>query len=245
MSAQIHTLKTGDLSKNKPAKKKVELIDALIHNVFNRLNVQLLQRVSEMLNTADSSLRTLSENAESEELRCKYLNLMHILGSERSNIDKAFFIAMNKKINSNEQSQDDELALVDEDEMEEMVAVTTMYSNAMNNYGQEVDNLEAPGSEIAELNSGMNMPLPMIVPPRQVDGQFDDRAFLEAADGGEARRDRIGFLSEYPEIAHLDGDPGKADKACQQEQPDNHFKRYLFHRIPALVITAACRPVRS
>ena len=143
MSAQIHTLKTGDLSKNKPAKKKVELIDALIHNVFNRLNVQLLQRVSDMLNTADSSLSTLAENAESEEMKCKYLNLVHILRSERSNIDKAFFIAINNKINSNEQSQDDELALVDEDEMEEMVAITTMYSNAMNNYGQEVDNLEA------------------------------------------------------------------------------------------------------
>ena len=143
MSAQIHTLKTGDLSKNKPANKKVELIDALIHNVFNRLNVQLLQRFSEMLNTADSSLSTLAENAESEEMKCKYLNLVHILRSERSNIDKAFFIAINNKINSNEQSQDDELALVDEDEMEEMVAITTMYSNAMNNYGQEVDNLEA------------------------------------------------------------------------------------------------------
>jgi hypothetical protein len=143
MSAQIHTLKTGDLSKNKPANKKVELIDALIHNVFNRLNVQLLQRFSEMLNTADSSLSTLAENAESEEMKCKYLNLVHVLRSERSNIDKAFFIAINNKINSNEQSQDDELALVDEDEMEEMVAITTMYSNAMNNYGQEVDNLEA------------------------------------------------------------------------------------------------------
>ncbi len=143
MSAQIHTLKTGDLSKNKPAKKKVELIDALIHNVFNRLNVQLLQRVSDMLNTADSSLSMLAENAESEEMKCKYLNLVHILRSERSNIDKAFFIAINNKINSNEQSQDDELALVDEDEMEEMVAITSMYSNAMNNYGQEVDNLEA------------------------------------------------------------------------------------------------------
>lgn len=143
MSAQIHTLKTGDLSKNKPAKKKVELIDALIHNVFNRLNVQLLQRVSDMLNTADSSLSTLAENAESEEMKCKYLNLVHIIRSERSNIDKAFFIAINKKINCEEQSQDDELALVDEDEMEEMVAITTMYSNAMNNYGQEVDNLEA------------------------------------------------------------------------------------------------------
>lgn len=143
MSAQIHTLKTGDLSKNKPAMKKVELIDALIHNVFNRLNVQLLQRVSDMLNTADSSLSTLAENAESEEMKCKYLNLVHIIRSERSNIDKAFFIAINKKINCDEQSQDDELALVDEDEMEEMVAITTMYSNAMNNYGQEVDNLEA------------------------------------------------------------------------------------------------------
>ena len=143
MSAQIHTLKTGDLSKNKPAKKKVELIDALIHNVFNRLNVQLLQRVSDMLNTADSSLSTLAENAESEEMKCKYLNLVHIIRSERGNIDKAFFIAINNKIKRDEQSQDDELALVDEDEMEEMVAITTMYSNAMNNYGQEVDNLEA------------------------------------------------------------------------------------------------------
>ena len=143
MSAKIHTLNTGDLSKNKPAKKKIELIDALINNVFNRLNVQLLQRVSEMLNNADNSLSMLSENAESEEVKCKYLNLMHILRSERSNIEKAFFIAINKKINCDEHSQDDELTLVDQDEMEEMVAVTTMYSNAMNNYGQEVNNLEA------------------------------------------------------------------------------------------------------
>jgi hypothetical protein len=143
MSAQIHTLKTGDLSKNKPANKNIELIDALIHNVFNRLNVQLLQRVSEMLNSADSSLSTLSENAESEEVKCKYLNLKHILRTERGNIDKAFFIAINNKINCNEHTQDDELTLVDQDEMEEMVAVTTMYSNAMDNYGQEVNNLEA------------------------------------------------------------------------------------------------------
>ena len=143
MSAQIHTLKTGDLSNNKPANKKIEQIDALIHNVFNRLNVQLLQRVSEMLNSADDSLSMLSENAESSELKAQYLNLMQILRSERGNIDKAFFIAINEKINSNEKTEDDELALIDQDEMDEMVAVTTMYSNAMNNYGQEVSNLEA------------------------------------------------------------------------------------------------------
>ena len=143
MSAQIHTLKTGDLSKDKPDKKKIELIDALIHNVFNRLNVQLLQRISDMLNNADNSLIQLSENAESEQVKCNYLNLMHLLRSEHSNIEKAFFIAINKKINSDEYTQDDELELVDQDEMEEMVAVTTMYSNAMDNYGQEVNNLEA------------------------------------------------------------------------------------------------------
>jgi hypothetical protein len=143
MSAQIHTLKTGDLAKTKPADKKIEQYDALIHNVFNRLNVQLLQRVSLMLNNADSSLNMLSENAESSEMKSKYLDLMHILRVERSNIDKAFFIAINDKINSKEQSPDDELALVDQDEMDEMVAITTMYSNAMNKYGQEVSNLEA------------------------------------------------------------------------------------------------------
>jgi len=163
MSAQIHTLKTGDLSKNKPGSKKIEQVDALVHNVSNRLNVQLLQRVSMMLNSADDSLSMLSENAESSEMKSKYLDLMRILRSERSNIDKAFFIAINDKINSKEQSQDDELALVDQDEMDEMVAITTMYSNAMNNYGQEVSNLEAR-FEYLEMSSNKTLPKHSIDP---------------------------------------------------------------------------------
>jgi len=163
MSAQIHTLKTGDLSKNKPANKKIEQLDALIHNVFNSLNVQLLQRVSEMLNSADGSLSMLAEYAESSEMKSKYLELMHILRSERSNIDKAFFISINEKINSKEKSEDDELALVDQDEMDEMVAVTTMYSNAMNNYAQEVSNLEAR-FEYLEMSTNKTLPKHSIDP---------------------------------------------------------------------------------
>ncbi len=163
MSAQIHKLKAGDLANGKPASKKTADYDALIHNVFNRLNVHLLQKVSDMLNSADSSLSMLSESAESSVMKSKYLDLMHILRVERNNIDKAFFIAINDKINSNIQSQDDELALVDQDEMEEMVAITTMYSNAMNNYGQEVNNLEAR-FEYLEMSSNKKIPKHSIDP---------------------------------------------------------------------------------
>jgi hypothetical protein len=144
MSAEIHTLKTGKPADNKNSgKSKIKEYDALINNVYNRLNVQLLQKVSVMLNNADSSLSMLSEKEESEELQHKYQDLMHILRLERKNIDKAFFGAINEKIKNGEKSQDEELALVDPDEMEEMVAISTMYSNAMNNYGQEVNNLHA------------------------------------------------------------------------------------------------------
>ena len=160
MSAQIHTLKTGDLAINKPADKKIEQYDALIHKVFNRLNVQLLQRVSLMLNNADSSLSMLSENTKSSEMKSKYQDLMHILRVEHNNIDKAFFIAINDKF---EPSPDDELALVDQDEMDEMVAITTMYSNAMNNYGQEVNNLEAR-FEYLEMASNKTLPKHSIDP---------------------------------------------------------------------------------
>jgi len=163
MSAQIHTLKTGDLADKSAAGNKIEQYDTLLTNVFNRLNIQLLQRVSAMLNSADSSLSSLSDNAESMEMKSKYMDLMHIIRTERSNIDKAFFIAINDKISTSTDSQNDELALVDQDEMDEMVAITTMYSNAMNNYGQEVNNLEAR-FEYLEIASNRELPRHSIDP---------------------------------------------------------------------------------
>ena len=143
MSAKIHNLKTGNPADGKKAGKTIKDGEALINSVFNRLNVQLLQKVSDMLNNADSSLNALFETAESQEQKSACLQLMDILRQERAKIDQGFFIALNEKINSKNQSADDELALVDQDEMDEMVVITTMYSNAMNIYGQEVNNLEA------------------------------------------------------------------------------------------------------
>ena len=160
MSAEIHTLKTGDLvnksSKGTFSNHKTEVYDALIHNVFNRLNVQLLQRVSEMLKNADDSLNMLSESTDSSEMKSKCMDLMHILRVERGNIDKSFFIAINENINNNNSEEEDELTLVDQDEMEEMVAITTMYTNAMNIYGQEVNNL-LTRFEFIEMSSNIKL----------------------------------------------------------------------------------------
>ena len=144
MSAEIHTLRTGNPAEpHHSGHVRNDEHDALANNVYNRLNVQLLQKVSLMLNNADSGLTMLSENEQSSELQDKYRELMNLLRVERRNIDKAFFVAINDKIESNKHTRDEELSLVDEDEMEEVVAISTMYSNAMNSYGQEVNNLLA------------------------------------------------------------------------------------------------------
>ncbi|MGD8802255.1 MAG: DUF1631 family protein [Gammaproteobacteria bacterium] len=155
MSAEIHTRKTGGPADNTKAHKNSDDYEDLIRNVFNRLNVQLLQKTSDMLNNADKSLQMLSDNAESSDMQSKYLDLMHILRTERNNIDKAFFIAINESINNNQDAQE-ELALVDQDEMDEMVTITSMYSNAMNTYGQEVNNLESR-FEYLELECGRTL----------------------------------------------------------------------------------------
>ncbi len=164
MSAQIHTLKTGDHAKDKKATKNTKDYDALVNHVFNRLNVQLLQKVSEMLDNADESLRILAESADTVELKTKLFELTRVVQKERGNIDKAFFISINDRITRNGQSEDnEELALVDQDEMDEMVMITTMYSNAMNSYGQEVNNLEAR-FEYLELHTNKTFPKHAIDP---------------------------------------------------------------------------------
>ena len=156
MSAEIHTQKTGGPADNTKARKNSNDYEDLIRNVFNRLNIQLLQKTSDMLNNAGKSLQMLSDNAESSDMQSKYLDLMHFLRTERNNIDKAFFIAINENINNNQDAQEEELALVDQDEMDEMVAITSMYSNAMNTYGQEVNNLESR-FEYLELECGRTL----------------------------------------------------------------------------------------
>jgi hypothetical protein len=141
MSAEIHTLNTGERLESESNRKYD--YEAVAESVFSRFQVQLLHKVSLMLNNADSSLSALAENSETSDEEAVYSELAQLLRIERSNIDKAFFIALNDKAKTGDASETDELSLVDPSEMEELIAISTMYSNAMNNYGQEVSNLQA------------------------------------------------------------------------------------------------------
>ncbi len=115
---------------------------SIIDNVVNCVNEQMLLLINQMLNSANEKLSELAEKAKTDEQRVKFTNCIKIFNNEKSGISQLFFISLN---NSLVTSQDDltNLQLVDQDEMEEMVAITTMHSKAMTIYGDEVHHLEA------------------------------------------------------------------------------------------------------
>jgi hypothetical protein len=69
------------------------------------------------------------------------------LCDKRNTINSSFFIAINEQLKSStgqgQNGQKEELSLVDHDEMEEMVAITTMHANALNLFGEEISHMEA------------------------------------------------------------------------------------------------------
>ena len=118
----------------------------IIEKVFTCTNEHLIILVNQMLNSADHKLFDLAEKASSDEEQMKYMDCTRIFRTERNDISGHFFINLNHSLaasHSNERDTNNpELSLVGQDEMEEMVAITTMHSKAMNIYGEEVTNLE-------------------------------------------------------------------------------------------------------
>ncbi len=149
MSAKKHTLTTGGGSDNTSPKTRCNQLDTLIIDALDSLKAELHRRISEMLNGADQHLSDFPEFTESDEMKEHYKKLIGILHFERNKIDTEFFKALNEINYHGDQTQIGEskqqggLSLVDQDEMDEMVAVTAMYSKALNKYEEEVNNLEA------------------------------------------------------------------------------------------------------
>ncbi|MCK5003024.1 MAG: DUF1631 family protein [Gammaproteobacteria bacterium] len=155
MTTDNYTLKTGDLSDDQPQEHQYS---QLIGNIYSFLNDELLQLFSEMLNHSERSLVEIEKNIElsvsadsnyqideKQELEIKALKILHM---ERARIHTNFFISINEQllpstISAFEDNDDEELSLVDTDEMEEMVAITTMHSNALNLFGDDINHLEA------------------------------------------------------------------------------------------------------
>ncbi|VAW63343.1 hypothetical protein MNBD_GAMMA09-540 [hydrothermal vent metagenome] len=143
MSASIHKL-------NSPSQVSNNQYKLLIKQITGCLNEELSVLVGRMFDGADDMLFQLAENADSNEDQNQYFDTMRMLRVERKNIGQNFAANLKTYLqppnNDSEQANpllDDELSLVDQDEMEELVAISTMHSKAMNLYGEAVNHLEA------------------------------------------------------------------------------------------------------
>lgn len=144
MSAIIHKF-------NKPLKKgSGQQHKLLVEQIANCLNQELSRLIGNMFDGADDILFQLAENASSNEDQTEYFDTMRMLRIERKNIGQNFAANLKQYLSpTSKQSSIDpeldfnELSLVDQDEMEEMVAVSAMHSKAMNLYGEAVNHLQA------------------------------------------------------------------------------------------------------
>jgi len=146
MSAIIHQFKNSTGSPLGTG----DNLKVLISQIASCLNEELSELIGCMFDGADDMLFQLAENANSNEDQNQYFDTMRMLRIERKNIGQNFavnlktYLQCNKKQNKkNNNILDDELSLVDQDEMEEMVAVSAMHSKAINLYGEAVNHLEA------------------------------------------------------------------------------------------------------
>ncbi len=118
----------------------------IIEKVFTCTNEHLITLITQMLNSADHKLFDLAEKASNDEEQMKYMDCTRIFRTERNDISGHFFVNLNNSLKTSQIDETDlnnlELSLVGQDEMEEMVAITTMHAKAMNIYGEEVTNLE-------------------------------------------------------------------------------------------------------
>lgn len=138
-----------DLAHNTSTQSSTTAVDYKKVNIklVNCVNDHLLALMNQMLTSADDKLFDQAEKAKSDEERMKFMDCTKIFRTERNDIGHHFFINVNnslkpaKIVNLEDHSQ--ELSLVGQDEMEEMVAITTMHAKAMNIYGEEVNHMEA------------------------------------------------------------------------------------------------------
>jgi len=149
MSAIIHQLNNTAQTSGHSASDNLK---PLISQLTGCLNEELSVLIGHMFDGADNMLFQLAENANSNEDQNQYFETMRMLRIERKQIGQNFAANLKayiqpqptkKESTKNTEITEDELSLIDQDEMEEMVAVSTMHSKAMSLYGEAVNHLEA------------------------------------------------------------------------------------------------------
>ncbi len=138
-------LNTCDLSDEQ---SRATEYDSVIDRVYTSLSEQLMQLFDGMVKSATSKLVVLEsqlyscESQEECERQSRERESIRYFLNNSSNISSAFFITFNEQLKPNiDNSDTNELSLVSHEEMEEMVAITTMHANALNDFGESISDL--------------------------------------------------------------------------------------------------------
>lgn len=150
MAKDRHALKTSGLDGKQPEATE---FDSVIESIYITLNEQLMQLFSDMVKCATGKLVVLEsqlysyESQEECERQSRERESLRYLLNDSNNISSKFFININEQLKPDVDNSDapleNELSLVSHEEMEEMVAITTMHANALNDFGETISNLNA------------------------------------------------------------------------------------------------------
>lgn len=121
--------------------KHTEILDG----IYQIVNEHLISHFIALLKHAPDLLNKQAENSMNHNEQEKYFSLYRFIKNNSDAMNQAFFISLNEHLTTTPQKNNnsDELSLVSEDEMEELVIITTMHAHAMNLYGEQIDHLEA------------------------------------------------------------------------------------------------------
>jgi len=156
MSAIIHRLKNTSASSS-----RLKQLQPLLKQITECLNQELSELTGCMFDSADDMLFQMAENANSNELQNEYFDTMRMLRVERKPVIQKFADSLKARLQPTQAESDsayfdeDELSLVEQSEMEELVAISTMHSKAMNLYGEAVNHLEARIEHLALKSPGI------------------------------------------------------------------------------------------
>lgn len=118
----------------------------IVDKIIECANNHLITLMNQMLTTADAKLATDAKTAKTEAEHRNIIVCSGLFRKSGNDIRQLFFMKLNNSLaasrNLSAENQDD-TALVGQDEMDEMVAITTMYSKAMNIYGTDAKHFEA------------------------------------------------------------------------------------------------------
>lgn len=156
MSAIIHRFKSNSARSN-----RIKQLQPLLKQITECLNQELSELTGCMFDSADDMLFQMAENADSNELQNEYFDTMRMLRVERKAVIQGFADSLKSRLLPAQTEPDsadfdeDELSLVEQSEMEELVAISTMHSKAMNLYGEAVNHLEARIEHLALKSPGL------------------------------------------------------------------------------------------